>query len=87
MMTDESTMMPKSTAPMESRLADFPRRKSTAKANSSASGMLTATIRAPRTLREEHEQHQRHQPHAGQQVFPHGVGRDVNQVGAVVVGR
>ena len=50
MITDESTMMPKSTAPMESRLADFPRRKSTAKANSSASGTLMATIKRRRTL-------------------------------------
>ena len=50
MMTDESTMMPKSTAPIDSRLADLPRRNSTAKANSSASGMLMATIRALRTL-------------------------------------
>ena len=43
-------MMPKSTAPIDSKLADLPRRNSTAKANSSASGMLTATIRALRTL-------------------------------------
>ena len=50
MMTDESTMMPKSTAPIDSRLADLPRRNSTAKANSSASGMLMATMNAARTL-------------------------------------
>ncbi len=50
MMTDESTMMPKSTAPMDSRLADLPRAYSTAKANISASGMLMATIKAVRTL-------------------------------------
>ncbi len=50
MMTDESTMMPKSTAPIDSRLADLPRTNSTEKANRSASGMLTATIRAVRTL-------------------------------------
>ena len=50
MMTDESTMMPKSTAPIDSRLADLPRRNSTEKANSSASGMLMATISAVRTL-------------------------------------
>ena len=46
----ESTMMPKSTAPMESRLADLPRRNSTENANSSASGMLMATISAVRML-------------------------------------
>ena len=50
MITDESTMMPKSTAPIDSRLADLPRRKSIAKANNSASGMLIATISAVRTL-------------------------------------
>ncbi len=50
MITEESTMMPKSTAPMESKLADLPRRKSTATANSSASGTLMATISAVRTL-------------------------------------
>ena len=50
MITEESTMMPKSTAPMESKLADLPRTKSTARANNSASGTLMATISAVRTL-------------------------------------
>ena len=50
MMTEESTMMPKSTAPMDSRFADLPRRYSMEKANSSASGMLMATMRAVRML-------------------------------------
>jgi hypothetical protein len=50
MMTEESAMMPKSTAPIDSRLADWPRRNRTENANSSASGMLIATIRALRTL-------------------------------------
>jgi len=39
---DESAMMPKSTAPIDRRLADLPRRNNTAKANNSASGMLMA---------------------------------------------
>ena len=69
MITEESTMMPKSTAPMESRLADLPRRKSTLKANNSASGTLMATISALRTLREKHQQHHGHQAHADQQVL------------------
>ncbi len=43
-------MMPKSTAPMERRFADLPRKKSIAKANNSARGMLIATINAVRTL-------------------------------------
>jgi len=50
MMTDESTMMPKSTAPIDNRLALLPRTYSTQKANSKANGMLSATISALRTL-------------------------------------
>jgi hypothetical protein len=50
MITDESTMMPKSTAPIDSRFADLPRRNSIPNANSRASGMLMATITALRTL-------------------------------------
>jgi hypothetical protein len=49
-MTEESTMMPKSTAPMDSKLADFPRRNSMEMAKSSARGMLIATIKAVRML-------------------------------------
>ena len=43
-------MMPKSTAPIESRFADLPRKYSMEKANNSASGMLSATINAVFTL-------------------------------------
>jgi hypothetical protein len=50
MMTELSTMMPKSTAPIDSRLADLPRRNNTEKANSSASGMFNATMIVIRTL-------------------------------------
>jgi hypothetical protein len=50
MTTVESTMMPKSTAPIDSRLADLPRKKSMEKAKSSASGRLRAMMRALRTL-------------------------------------
>jgi hypothetical protein len=39
-----STSIPKSTAPMDSRLADAPRRSRQKNANRSASGMVTATI-------------------------------------------
>ncbi len=49
-MTDESTMMPKSTAPIDNKFADLPRRYSTEKENNSASGMLIATMTAVRTL-------------------------------------
>ncbi len=50
MITEESTMMPKSTAPMDNKFADLPRTKSTDTANISASGTLMATISAVRTL-------------------------------------
>ena len=42
--TEESTMMPKSTAPIDSRFADLPRTYSIVKANRSARGMLIATM-------------------------------------------
>ncbi len=86
MITEESTMMPKSTAPIDSRFADWPRRYSTAKANNRARGMLIATISAVRTLLEEHQQHARHQDDPHEQVLPHRFRGDVDQVGAVVIG-
>ncbi len=43
-------MMPKSTAPIDSRFADLPRRNSIVKANRSARGMLMATMIAVRML-------------------------------------
>ena len=86
MMTDESTMMPKSTAPIDSRLADLPRRYSTAKANSRASGMLMATIKRRADVAEEHQQDHGHQHHAHEQVLADRFGGDVDQLGAVVIG-
>ena len=86
MMTVESTMMPKSTAPIDSRLADLPRRNSTEKANSRASGMLIATMSAAADVAEEHQQDHRHQRHADEQVLVDRLGGEVDQVGAVVVG-
>jgi hypothetical protein len=47
--TAPSTRMPKSTAPMDSRLAETSRRSRQMKANSSASGMVMATISPART--------------------------------------
>ena len=46
MITELSTMIPKSTAPIDSRLADFPCRYRTVIANSRASGITRATIPA-----------------------------------------
>ena len=86
MMTEESTMMPKSTAPMDSRLADLPRKYSSEKANSSASGMLMATISAVRTLLRNMSRITHDQQDADEQVLRDRLGGDVDQVGAVVVG-
>ena len=48
MMTVASTMMPKSMAPIDSRLADSPLSTRTTTANSSAKGMVAETISALR---------------------------------------
>ena len=86
MMTEESTMMPKSTAPIDSRLADLPRRNSTEKANSSASGMLMATISAVRTLLRNMSRITVTSTMPRSRFSLDRVGGDVDQVGAVVVG-
>ena len=80
-------MMPKSTAPIDSRLADLPRRKSTEKANSRASGRLMAMMRALRTLPRNISRIDAHERHAEEEVLAHRLGGHVDQVGAVVVGR
>ena len=49
-MTAPSTMMPKSMAPSESRLAGMPRNRRPMKVASSDSGMITATMPAARRL-------------------------------------
>ena len=46
--TEESTMMPKSIAPIEIRLAGMPRKSSRVKAPSSETGTASATTRAER---------------------------------------
>ena len=48
--TEPSTTMPKSSAPSESRLAGMWLRSRQMEANSSAKGMVSATMMAPRTL-------------------------------------
>jgi len=50
MITAPSTMIPKSIAPRESRLAGIPRRSMKMNANSSERGMVRATMRAARML-------------------------------------
>ena len=86
MMTEESTMMPKSTAPMDSRFADLPRKNSIEKANNSASGMLMATMMAVRMLLTNMNRITTTSSTPDQQVFRHGLGGDVEQIRAVVIG-
>ena len=50
MTTAPSTIMPKSSAPSESRFAGMCRRSRQMEANSSENGMVSVTISAPRTL-------------------------------------
>ena len=50
MTTAPSTIMPKSIAPMDSRLAGMCAQSRQMNANSSANGIVTATISAVRTL-------------------------------------
>ena len=50
MMTVASTMMPRSMAPTDSRLADSPRSTVMMTARNSATGMVAATISAQRRL-------------------------------------
>ena len=50
MITAPSTMMPKSIAPSESRLAGMPRRSMKMNANRSDSGIVSATMNAARLL-------------------------------------
>jgi len=50
MMTAPSTMMPKSMAPRDRRLAGMPRRSMKMKAKRRESGMVTVTMRAARML-------------------------------------
>ena len=86
MMTEESTMMPKSTAPIDSRFADLPRRKRTEKAKSRASGRLMAMIRALRTWPRNISRTIDDERHAEEEVLPDRLGGDVDEFVAVVVG-
>ena len=86
MITVESTTIPKSTAPSEIRLAGVPVPTMPMKAIISASGMLSAVMMRRPPVTEKEPEHQRHQHHPHQQVLDHGVGGQLDQVGAVVIG-
>ena len=84
MITVASTTRPKSIAPTDSRLADSPVSSSSTMANASANGMVAAMMQRAAQIAQEHPLHQEDQHDALQHVVQHGVGGDVDQVGAVV---
>src|SRR5713101_5199051 len=84
MMTVESTMMPRSIAPTDSRLADSPRSTVMTTARNSATGIVAATIRAQRRSPRKDPLDQEDQCDAEQQVMQHRLHRDRDQVAAVV---
>ena len=79
-------MMPKSMAPMESRLAASPVAWRKMKAKSSASGMVSAVMTAARMLTRKKMQNEKNQKHAAEEIAFDGVGGDADEVAAVVVG-
>ena len=84
MMTVASTMMPKSMAPIDSRLADSPLSTSTTTANKSAKGMVAETISALRRLPRNSHWIRKISIDAHHHVVQHGVGGDVDQRAPVV---
>ena len=62
--TAPSTMMPKSIAPSDSRLAGMPMNVRPRKVPSSASGMMSATIASCAEVAQEQVQHERHEQRA-----------------------
>ncbi len=84
MMTDESTMMPKSTAPIDSKLADLPRKKSIRKGKQQGQRHVNGHDDRGSHVAEKHQQDRRHQNHSDQQILLHGFGGDADQGRAVV---
>ena len=66
MTTAPSTIMPKSIAPMDSRLAGMCAQSRQMNENSSANGIVTATMSAVRTLEQEQAEDDEHEEHAAQ---------------------
>ena len=84
MITVASTMMPKSIAPIDSRFADSPLSTRMTTANSSAKGMVAATISALRRSPRNSHWIRKISGDAQHHVVQHGVGGDVDQRAAVV---
>ena len=81
-----STRMPKSTAPIDSRLADAFFRSSSRNAHSRASGMVTATIRPGAHVVQEEHQHRDHERQAHGEVAHDDVLGLLDQRGEIVEG-
>ena len=86
MMTVESTTMPKSTAPSEMRLALVPVPTRPQKAQSRASGMLSAVISAARQLPRKRRSVSATRTMPTSEVLQHRVHGDADEIAAVVVG-
>ena len=86
MITVESTTIPKSTAPSEIRLAGVPVPTIPMKAIMQRQRDVERGDERRAAVAEEEPEDQRHQHHPDQQVLDDGVGGQLDQVGAVVVG-
>ena len=84
MMTVASTMMPKSMAPIDSRLADSPLSTSTTTANKQREGNGGRDDQRAAQVAQEQPLDQEHQADAHHHVVQHGAGRHVDQDAAVV---
>ncbi len=83
--TAPSTIMPKSIAPIDSRFAGMCAQSRQMNENSSAKGIVTATMSAVRTLNRNRPRIDEHEQHAAQQVALDRLRRLLDQLGAVVV--
>ena len=84
MMTVASTIRPKSIAPTDSRLADSPRSTRMLTAKNSANGIVAPTISGAAQVAQEDPLQQDDQHDADHHVLEHGLGRDLDQILAVV---
>ena len=80
MTTAPSTIMPKSIAPIDSRLAGMCAQSRQMNENSSANGIVTATMSAVRTLKRKKPEDHEHEHHAADQVALDGLGRLLDQI-------
>ena len=82
--TAPSTMMPKSTAPIDSRFADIPRDVQVDERRRERQRDHERDDQRRAHRQQEHEQHERDEQRALGEVVEHGVERGVDEIGAVV---